>query len=130
MEIGSFIELQFPKGKEWYSGGNVLRLNTGRAAIYHSLVLTGCKTLWLPYYQCESVKKFLKAYNVNLKFYHITFDFEPTADLKPKDGEAVLLVNYFGVRSALEMQEIASRYDNAIIIDNSQAFFCQPIDFA
>ena len=38
MEIGSFLELQFEKGKEYYSGNtNIARLNSGRVAIYHAV---------------------------------------------------------------------------------------------
>lgn len=34
MEIGSFIEMQFPKGKEYYNQSvDIARLNTGRSAI-------------------------------------------------------------------------------------------------
>ena len=37
MEIGSFIELQFSKGKEFYHQlTDIARLNTGRAAIWHA----------------------------------------------------------------------------------------------
>ena len=44
MEIGSFIELQFYKGKEFYNQDiDIARLNTGRAAIWHAFRMTGCK---------------------------------------------------------------------------------------
>ena len=43
MEIGSFIEMQFEKGKEYYSQKtNIARLNTGRAAIWHAFRVLGC----------------------------------------------------------------------------------------
>ena len=127
MEIGSFIEMQFPKGREWYNGGNVLRLNSGRAGIYHAFRLTGCTTLWMPYYQCDSVRKFLEARNVRLKFYHISDQLEPDDDLIPTIGDAVLLVNYFGIMTSTKLSEISSKYNNPVIVDNSQAFFCEPI---
>ena len=39
MEIGSFIEMQFPKGKEYYNQSvDIARLNTGRSAIWLSLI--------------------------------------------------------------------------------------------
>lgn len=126
MEIGSFIELQFDKGREYYHGDNVLRLNTGRAAIYHSFVLTGAKRLWLPYYQCDSVKKFLGRKNVPMEFYHITPTLEPSDDLLPEEDDAVLIVNYYGLWHSEHVETIAKKFPNPII-DNSQAFFCQPI---
>lgn len=127
MEIGSFIELQFEKGKEYYKGDiDIARLNTGRAAIHHALRVTGCKTIWLPIYQCDTVREFLKKKNTSIKYYHIDKSFNPI-DLNQKENEAVLLVNYYGIMSENRMRELASKYKN-VIIDNSQAFFCKPLE--
>ena len=129
MEIGSFIELQFPKGKEYYSqSDNIARLNTGRAAIWHALRITNCKTIWLPYYQCDSVREFLSKKNVHIKYYNIDSEFRPI-NLLPADDEAVLIVNYYGMMPQKRMKSIANRFKN-VIIDNSQAFFCEPIESA
>ena len=127
MEIGSFIELQFEKGKEYFKGEkDIARLNTGRAAIYHAYRVLGCKAIWLPIYQCDTVREFLVKKNVSIKYYHIDADFNPV-DLKQESGDAVLLVNYYGIMSFSRMKELASKYQN-VIVDNSQAFFCKPID--
>ncbi len=127
MEIGSFIELQFDKGHEYFKGErNVARLNTGRAAIFHAFRLSNCNSIWLPIYQCDTVRDFLKSKKVTIKYYHINQKFDPI-DLNQKDDEAVLLVNYYGIMSKTRMKSLASRYKN-VIIDNSQAFFCEPID--
>ena len=97
-EIGSFIELEFPKGNEYYTGDiNVARLNTGRAAIWHAFRLTGAKAIWIPYYQCKTVREFLTKKGVEIKYYHQDKIFNPM-DLNAKPDEAVLLVNYFGLR--------------------------------
>lgn len=126
MEIGSFIELQFPKGREYYSQQkDIARLNTGRAAIWHAFRVTGCKAIWLPCYQCDTVREFLMRHGVAVKYYHQDKEFNPT-DLEPKDDDAVLLVNYYGIMSASRMANLASRYKH-IIIDNSQAFFSSPL---
>ncbi len=124
-EIGSFIELELPKGREWYKGNSVARLNTGRAAIWHAFRLTGAKAIWIPYYQCETVREFLFRKGCSVKFYHQDASFTPT-DLEPSSDEAVLLVNYYGVMSSARMSTLASNY-NHVIIDNCQAFFCEPI---
>lgn len=126
MEIGSFIELQFAKGKEFYdSTHNIARLNSGRAAIWHALRVTGCDSIWLPYYQCDTVRDFLMRKNVNIKYYHIDKEFNPI-DLKQGDKEAVLLVNYYGINSKERMESLARQYCN-VIMDNSQAFFAEPL---
>ena len=127
MEIGSFIELQFPKGLEYYSGEqNIARLNSGRAAIYHASMVLECNNVWLPYYQCDTVRDFLTRKGVAVKYYHINTYLNPV-DIDQKPGEAVVFVNYFGIMSQARMQSLAKQYDN-VIIDNSQAFFCKPIE--
>ena len=127
MEIGSFIELQFEKGKEYFKGEkDIARLNTGRAAVYHAYRVLGCKAIWLPIYQCDTVREFLIKKNVSIKYYHIDADFNPV-DLKQESSDAVLLVNYYGIMSYSRMEELASKYQN-VVVDNSQAFFCKPID--
>lgn len=125
MEIGSFFELQLPGGREYYSGGGIARLNTGRAAIWHALRVLGCSTVWLPYYQCDTVQRFLLRQGVRIKQYHIDDSFDPI-DLRQAEGEAVVLVNYFGVMSSDRMETLASEYRN-VILDNAQAFFAKPI---
>jgi hypothetical protein len=124
-EIGSFIELELPKGREWYKGDHVARLNTGRAAIWHAFRLTGASAIWIPYYQCETVREFLLRKGCQLKYYHQDSTFTPI-DLYPSTDEAVLLVNYYGVMSASRMKSLSAEY-NHVIIDNCQAFFCEPI---
>ena len=124
-EIGSFIELEIPKGQELYKD-DVARLNTGRAAIWHAFRLTGAKAIWLPYYQCETVRDFLTRKNCLIKYYHIDNGFNPI-DIDQESDDAVVLVNYYGIMSNDRMKELSSNYQN-VIIDNSQAFFCQPIE--
>lgn len=124
MEIGSFIEIQFPGGFEYYHGKGVARLNSGRAAIYHAIRVLGCTTVWLPYYQCDTVRDFLERKGIRIHYYHIDKNFRPV-DIRQKKGEAVVLVNYYGVFSKSIMADHASGLAN-IIYDNSQAFFSSP----
>ena len=126
-EIGSFIELELPKGREYYKGKkHIARLNTGRAAIWHACRITRAKSIWIPYYQCESVRDFLQRKGCVVKYYHQNSHFEPI-DLDAKQDEAVLLVNYFGIMSNSRMKQLASSFPN-VIIDNCQAFFSKPIE--
>lgn len=126
MEIGSFIELQLPKGREYYHGeSDMARLNTGRSALWHAFRLTNAKAIWIPYYQCDSVRNTFLKNGVEVNYYHIDCNWLPI-DLKPEDDDAVMLVNYYGVMSSQHMQEIAKSCKHPII-DNSQAFFSEPI---
>ena len=61
MEIGSFLELQLPKGRELYNQKtDIARLNTGRMGIWHAFRVTGCKRIWIPVYQCDSIRETLE----------------------------------------------------------------------
>lgn len=129
MEIGSFIELQFPKGLEWYNGEkSIARLNTGRAAIWHAFRITGAKRIWIPYYQCDSIRDFLTEKNVEIHYYHTDKNINPT-DLLATPEDAVLFVNYYGIMSSERMRILSMSYPN-VIIDNCQAFFCKPLENA
>ena len=130
MEIGSFLEVQLPKGGEWYKGDeDIARLNTGRAALWHAFRCTGAKSIWLPCYQCDSVREFFRKKGVkDIKFYHIDKNFNPT-DLFATEDEAVMLVNYYGIMSHERMRILSLSYPKAII-DNCQAFFCEPVEHA
>ncbi len=131
MEIGSYIELQFPSGLEYYKGDShggmrIARLNSGKAAIWHAFRVTGCRTVWLPYYQCDTIRLFFRRHGIEPKFYRIDREFNPI-DLSPSEDEAVLLVNYYGVMSSTRMGTLAARYSN-VVIDNCQAFFAKPLE--
>lgn len=127
MEIGSFLELQFSKGREYYNDShNIARLNSGRAAIWHASRVLGCDTIWVPYYQCDTVRDFLLRHNMSVKYYHIDEKFNPL-DLEPLENEAVVIVNYYGIMSNNRLLELSGHYSN-VIIDNSQSFFSKPID--
>lgn len=128
MEIGSFIELQFDKGKEYYRNilqENIARLNTGRAAIYHAARIYDVKIVYLPYYQCDTVRDFLLKKNIEVRYYYIDDKFNP--DFIQADNSAVVIVNYYGIMSQKRLTDLSVQFKNAII-DNSQAFYAEPID--
>ncbi len=125
-EFGSFIELQMPKGQEYYNQTNdIARLNTGRSAIWHAFRCTGCKAIWIPIYQCDSVRETLLAHGVKVKYYRTDSEFNPV-DLSPRENEAVLFVNYYGIMS-YERMDLLSKLSRHPIIDNCQSFFTNPI---
>ena len=125
-EMGSFIELEYPKGKEYYKGDNVVRLNSGRTAIYHSIKSYNCKKVYLPIYQCETVKDFLIKKRIEIEFYTIDENFIPKMDTNEEDS-CMIIVNYCGIFSTQYIKNIADKYKN-VIIDNSQAFFSKPLE--
>lgn len=129
-EIGSFIELEFYSGKEYYNDSkygkdNIIRLNTGRAAIFHAIKCYGVKKVYLPKYECDSVRDFLIHNGIEVKYFNIDINFKPLIDKNEKDS-AIVFVNYFGIMSKKYFEFV--KYYNNVIIDNAQAFFFEPID--
>mgnify|MGYP001080966380 FL=1 len=126
MEIGSFLELQLPKGREFYNQEtDIARLNTGRMGIWHAFRKTDCKRIWIPVYQCDSIRKTFEKKGVEMCFYHQDREFNPL-DIEAKEDDAILLVNYYGIMSSERMAELAKTYKH-VIIDCAQAFFCRPV---
>lgn len=129
MEIGSFLELQLPKGRELHKQEtDIARLNTGRMAIWHAFRVTGCKRIWIPIYQCDSIRETLEKKGVEIKFYHIDKKWNPL-DIEATDEDAVLIANYYGIMSSSRMADLAAKYKH-VIIDCAQAFFCKPVEGA
>lgn len=127
MELGSFIGLDLRDTGEFYKGEtNIARLNSARAGIYHSCKLYNCNAIYIPYYLCPSVKKFLEVHGVTVKPYFINNRFEPRK-LNQKENHAFLLVNYFGIISSKKIHELATQFRN-VIIDNSAAFYSEPLN--
>lgn len=129
MEIGSFIELDFSKGKERFTGvKDIARLNSGRAAVFHAVRIHGCQTVYLPLYQCKTVREFLERKGLTVKTYLQDNNYNPQLGNIEEDA-CVVLVNYFGIMSHTRMMNLAVRFPK-VIIDNSQAFYAEPISSA
>lgn len=127
MEIGSFLELQLPKHREFYNQEvNIARLNTGRMGIWHAFRMTECKRIWIPIYQCDSIRETFEKKGIEICFYHQDKNWNPL-DIEATNEDAVLLVNYYGIMSSTRMAELAKSYKH-VIIDCAQAFFCYPIE--
>jgi len=126
MEIGSFIELDLRDNREYYyQNGYVARLNAARAGIYHATRILGCSVIYLPYYLCHVVRDFLQRKGLVIRYFYLSEKFEPLLETNPRDT-AILIVNYFGILSNFYVSALVKKFHN-VIIDNSQAFFCQPV---
>lgn len=127
MEIGSFLELDLRITGEHYTGSeDVTRLNSARSGIYHALRLYGCSVIYLPFYLCPTVDRFLTGKGVVIKKYYINNQFEPQID-QIEPGAAILIVNYFGILSNSFLSKIIEKFDK-VIIDNCPSFFSEPIE--
>lgn len=120
--IGGYFSLELNDGLERRSKG--IRLNAGRYALEYILKARKYSKVYLPYFICDSVLEPIERQHVEYEFYHINEQLEPATELCPKDDEAVLYVNYFGLKNR-RAGTFCYAYRNTIL-DQTQAFYSDP----
>ena len=122
--IGGYFELELRKGKEYRA--DAIRLNSGRNAFEYILRAREYKKVYLPYFTCDVMLAPILKLKLEYEFYHINEQLEPIFEFnKINTDEAFLYTNYFGIKN-LEATILSKTCPN-LIIDNSQAFFENPI---
>ena len=123
--IGGYFELELPDGEPYHKGS--LALNTGRNCLEYVLRARGYKKVCLPYYSCEVLLEPFNKLGVEYSFYHINESLELDKPLTLKDDEALLYINYFGLKQDY-VTSLCATYGEQLIVDNTQAFYAKPIE--
>ena len=123
--IGGYFELELPQKTEYHKAA--IALNTGRNALEYILRVRGYKRVYLPYYSCEVLLEPFKKLGVDYVFYHVNARLELDGTLSLEDDEALLYINYFGLKQEY-VSQLASIYGKQLIVDNTQAFYTRPLD--
>ena len=129
-EFGGYLPLELKNGKEYYefNDSNMKRYNSGRTAIVSAVKNILPNRIFLPYYICETVDRAIKKFFPNTKIlkYKIDKSLYPN-ELDLNENDCVLIVNYFGLMDQ-NIQKFIESYNNMnIIVDNTQAFFSNPV---
>jgi hypothetical protein len=122
--IGGYFSLELPHGEEYHK--DAIRLNTGRNCLEYILKARGYKKVYLPYYTCGVVLEPFEKLGVSYEFYHIDINFEISDMFTLKAGEALLYVNYYGLKQSY-VEQLAEKIGKRLIVDNTQSFFAKPI---
>jgi len=122
--IGGYLEMQFLNGNEYYP--HLLKLNTGRNALEYILKVKGYTSIYIPYFTCEVILEPLKKLGIPYQFYTIDDKFDPVLDFEVGPTECLLYTNYFGLKQET-VTLLSKRFQN-LIVDNSQAFFSDPLE--
>lgn len=122
--VGGYFSLELPLVEEYHK--DALRLNTGRNCLEYILQSRGYKKVYLPYYICSVVLEPFEKLGVQYVFYHVDERLELKDNLSVKAGEALLYVNYFGLKQRY-VEHLAEQYGTSLIIDNTQAFYAKPV---
>lgn len=124
-EIGGYFELELQQGEHCHK--NAIKLNTARNCLEYILKAKEYKKIYIPYYTCEAILEPIKKCKVDYEFYNINRKFEPIKEYKLSDNKAFLYVNYFGLKQDA-VAYLANCYGANLIVDNSQAFYAEPIE--
>lgn len=121
--IGGYFELQLSPGKEHYP--DLVRLNTGRNALEYILKQKGYTKIYIPYFTCDVILQPINRLNIPYQFYSINEQLEPIIDFEIEPHSCFLYTNYFGIKQ--EAVKTLSKQIKHLIVDNSQAFFSEPL---
>lgn len=123
--IGGYFELELPQNSEYHSAA--IALNTGRNCLEYILRVRGYRNVYLPYYSCDVLLEPFIKLNVKYSFYRINEHLELDEDIQLNDGEALLYINYFGLKQGY-IDFLATKYGKQLIVDNTQAFYAKPFE--
>lgn len=123
-ELGGYFELDLDQSEHYHR--EALALNSARNCFKFILKAKKPSKVYIPAYCCDSLIEPLIAEKIDYVFYHINENFELLDLPQLKPNEKLLYINYFALKSDY-INHLYAYYGNAIIIDNTQAFFEMPI---
>ncbi|MDD4187151.1 MAG: hypothetical protein PHX04_00010 [Bacilli bacterium] len=117
---GHFIFERFSYNQ--YHETNLL-LSSGRNCLRYIIKERNIRTIYLPYFLCETLLDVCLKEDIEVKFYHVDEKLHPIINANElSENEFVYIVNYYGLFSTETLEQIKKKYKN-IIIDNTHDFF-------
>ena len=123
-EIGGYIELDRYNNELLHK--KAIALNCGRNCLAYLIETKNIKTIWLPYFLCDSVRNVCVKYGVVARYYHVGTDWT-IQDIALQQDEYLYVVNFYGQLSREYLASLKEKYER-VIVDNSQAYFEMPVD--
>lgn len=127
--IGGYFELEIPQGAHYHK--TAIRLNTARNCFEYILRTRAYKKVYIPYYTCDVMLEPIQRLGIGFQYYSIDENLSPILnhpclqDIEDNRDVAFLYTNYFGLKQE-EVRQLSGKIKN-LIIDNVQAFYCEPI---
>lgn len=129
--IGGEFEIDLSLQRDFIPQPAVYYYASGRTALYQILrsLAPQHRKLWLPDWLCHTMVDAVEKAGFEYRFYELDADFKATIDALDKsgfkDGEAVLMINYFGLQNLTGISKsIKDAYPNAVVIeDDVQAYW-------
>ena len=130
--IGGEFEIDLSIQREFVPQPDMYYYASGRTALYQILRSLGPQhtKVWMPDWLCHTMVEAAERAKTEVVFYELNNDFKATLEALDKsgfrDGEAALMVNYFGLQDLkLTAKAIKEQYPQSIVIeDDVQAYWC------
>ena len=120
-EIGCHFKFERLEGDMYHN--TKLLLSSGRNCLRYIIKERNIKTLYIPYFLCESISEVAKSENISIKYYHIDENLMPVeVDLVTlKENTYLYIVNYYGMLSDKIL--LLTKNHKNIIVDNTHDFY-------
>lgn len=130
--IGGEFEINLSIQREFVPQPDTYYYASGRTALYQILRSLGPQhtKVWMPDWLCHTMVEAADRAKTDVMSYELNSDFKATLEALDKsgfrDGEAVLMVNYFGLQDLKPTAKaIKEQYPQSIVIeDDVQAYWC------
>lgn len=130
--IGGEFEMVLSIQREFVPQPDTYYYASGRTALYQILRSLGPRhtKVWMPDWLCHTMVEAAERAKTEVVFYELNNDFKTTMEALDKsgyrDGESVLMVNYFGLQDLKPTAKaIKEQYPQSIVIeDDVQAYWC------
>lgn len=96
---------------------------SARASLYALLTALRPKKVHIPNYICSAIPNTLRYAGCIVETYSIGNGFRPSKKIDIRDGDLVILVNYFGLCEEVVSEQLHILPRDVVIVDNSQAYF-------
>lgn len=108
---------------------NGILLNTGRNSFEHILrTIPDLRGVYLPFFTCDVMLQPLKRLKeVSFAFYHTSHQLEMLDDIELKEGEYIVVNNYYGIKDEY-IRKMADKCKERLIVDNAQAFYAPELE--
>lgn len=129
--IGGEFEIDLSIQREFVPQHDTYYYASGRTALYQILRSLGPRhtKVWMPDWLCHTMVEAAERAKTDVVFYELNGDLKATLEALDKsgfrDGEAVLMVNYFGLQNITSSAKaIKEQYPQSIVIeDDVQAYW-------
>lgn len=131
--IGGEFEIDLSTQRDTFTPmPNTYYYASGRAALYQILksLRTKCQKVWFPDWLCHTMVEAAEKAGFECQYYELNQEYKVSVEALDakgyRDGDVVLMINYFGLQDLVESTKmIKSTYPHVIVIeDDVQAFYC------